>query len=223
MEILYMDTSIFEEETVFEKGMSLISMERKNKIRKYKNQMPARLSLGAGVLLRIALEEHGLGDQIGKIKIGVHGKPYLENTAFHFSLSHSGKYALCAISTLPIGADLQQIKVKLPQRTNRILTNGEKAYLARLTEEERIQTFYRLWARKESLLKWDGRGLRLPMEQFSFVQDDNLTDAILFEGNTLHFREYQELFQEYAVCLCNGTGIFPEKMRQITAGFLIKY
>lgn len=215
--LLYMDVTIFEEEALFEKGMSMVSAERREKILKFKNPMTARLSLGAGVLLRIALDEFGLGDKIDQMETGAYGKPYLKDIAFHFSLSHSGHYAICAFSNAPIGADLQQIKEKLPARTTRILSAAEKAHLDKLAETKRIQTFYRLWARKESLIKWDGRGLRLPMEQLSFVQDGILADAMVFEGKQLHFREYQDLFPEYAICLCDEIGIFSEKMVEITA------
>ncbi len=215
--LLYMDVTIFEEEALFQKGMSMISVERGEKIQKYKNPMTARLSLGAGVLLRIALDEFGLGDKIDQMETGAYGKPYLKDIAFHFSLSHSGHYAICAFSNAPIGADLQQIKEKLPVRTTRILSAAEKAYLDKLAETERIETFYRLWARKESLIKWDGRGLNLPMEQLSFVQDRILADAMILEGKRLYFREYQDLLPQYAICLCDEIGIFSEKMVEITA------
>lgn len=215
--ILYMDVTIFKEEALFLKGMSFIPTERRNKIQNFKSFMPARLSLGAGVLLKIALNRYGLEDKIDQIETEEHGKPYLKNTNFHFSLSHSGHYAVCAFSDKRIGADLQRIKEKLPQRTTKILSDTEKAYLDKLEERERIRTFYRLWARKESLSKWDGRGLRLPIEQLSFVQDGILQDMITFEGKTLYLREYSDLLPEYALCLCNETGIFTGKIEEITA------
>lgn len=220
--ILYMDVTIFEEEALFQKGMSLISTERREKIKKFKNPMTARLSLGASVLLKLALDEFGLGDKIDQIETGVYGKPYLKHTEFHFSLSHSGHYAICAFSNAPIGADLQQIKEKLPRRTTRILSDTEKAYLEQLTEAEQIRTFYRLWARKESLIKWDGRGLRLPIEQLSFVQQGILVDTITFEGKRLHIREYEDLIPLYAICLCDEIGIFSKNIVEITVQSLKK-
>lgn len=215
--ILYMDVNVFEEETLFEKGMSLVSADRREKIQKFKNPMTARLSLGAGVLLKLALDDSGLGDKMDQIEIGAHGKPYLKHAEFYFSLSHSGHYAICAFSIAPIGVDLQQIKEKLPGRTSRILSDEEKAYLDQLPEAEGTQLFYRLWARKESLIKWDGRGLHLPMEQLSFVQDGILADTMGFEGKQLYFREYQDLLPQYTICLCNEIGIFSEKILEITA------
>lgn len=217
MKILYMNTEILAEQKVFEKGMKLLSEKRKNKLQQFKSPMPARLSLGAGILLRIALEECGLGNQINQIAIGSYGKPYLQHTDFHFSLSHSGKYAVCAFSSAPIGADLQQIKEKLPCHTTKILSDAEKIYLNTFTKAKQIQLFYRLWARKESLAKWDGRGLRLSMEQLSFVWDGILLDKTFFEGKQLYFQEYQDLLPEYALCICCETDHFSEKIEEITA------
>ncbi len=222
-EVFYMDCSIFAEEAWRQKGLSMISQKRRAKLEKMKNSSHICRSLGAGVLLRLALEECGLGERAEEIKTGEHGKPYLEDAAFHFSLSHSGEYAVCAFSDAPIGVDLQQVRETIPRQTSRILTDAERTYLDALPEGERNLVFYRLWARKESLLKWDGRGLRLPMECFSLIQDGILTDAILFEGKNLYFREYPHLLPEYTLCLCDAVGIFPEKIRQITAESLTKH
>jgi len=222
-EIFYMDSRLFAEEIWRQKGLSMISSKRRAKLDKMKNDSSICQSLGAGVLLRLALEKCGLGERIEQIKTEAHGKPYLEDIAFHFSLSHSGTYAVCAFSDAPIGVDLQQVKEAMPRLTSRILTDAERDYLESLPEGERNLAFYRIWARKESLLKWDGRGLRLPMERFSLIQDGILTDAISFEGKQLYFREYSRLLPKYALCICDAAGNFPETIKEITAESLTKY
>lgn len=222
-EVFYMDCRIFAEEAWRQKGFSMISGKRRAKLEKLKNNSQIYQSLGAGVLLRLALEKCGSGDRIEQVKTGTHGKPYLEDTNFFFSLSHSGNYAVCGFSDAPIGIDLQRMKETMPRHTSRILTDTERAYLAELPEGVRSLVFYRLWARKESLLKWDGRGLRLPMEHFSLIQDGILMDAISFEGKKLYFREYPQLLPEYALCICDAAGYFPASIQEITAESLTKY
>lgn len=216
-EFLYMNVGILKDEALFVQGMSLISAERRNRILQFRNPSAARLSLGAGILLKIALDQCGFGDKIDQIQIGPYGKPYLQQKDFHFSLSHSGDYSICAFSHGRIGADLQRIKEKIPLRTRKILSPAEKAYLEKLPDTELIQAFYRLWAMKESLIKWDGRGLRLPLEKLSFVADDVLLDTILFEDKVLHFKEYHHLLPRYTISLCNEDGIFSENVAEITA------
>lgn len=215
-ELLYMNVGILQDEALFAQGMSLISAERRKRILQFRNPSAARLSLGAGVLLKIALDQCGFGDKIEQIQTGPYGKPYLPEKDFHFSLSHSGDYAICAFSDTPIGADLQQVKEKLPLQTRKILSVEEKEYLEKIPATERVQAFYRLWAMKESLIKWDGRGLRLPLEQLSFVADDVFLDTILFEDKVLHFKEYHHFLPRYSICLCNENGTFSEQTTEIT-------
>ena len=121
--ILYMDVSVFEDVLLYEKGKTLLSAERRMYIEKLKNPKTARLSLGAGVLLFFALQKCNYTEQLEKIKKTPLGKPYLKGIDFQFNLSHSGTYALCAYSNRNIGADLQQIKEKLPEKTEKILSN----------------------------------------------------------------------------------------------------
>lgn len=221
--ILYLNVKIFEDKDLFERGVALLSKERQERMNKLKNGMPARLSLGAGLLLRMAMERNGLADQKENIKYGKYGKPYLEGIDFHFSLSHSGEYAVCAYSDRPIGADLQRIKDKIPDHTNKILSEAEKGYLESRMGHERTIDFYRLWSRKESLLKWDGRGLGLPMQELSFIRQNMWSEQFVFEEKTLWFREFDVLFPKYTLCVCSEKGAFSTEPEDVTAEILTKY
>lgn len=218
--ILYMDVSVFEDTALYEKGMTLLSSERKQQIEKLKNPAAARLSLGAGVLLFLSLQKCNHAAQLEKIQKMPLGKPYLEGVDFQFSLSHSGCYALCAYSNKTIGADLQQIKEKMPEKTQKILSKEETLFLEQYTEEERRTLFYRLWARKESLIKWDGRGLRLPLAQLSFVQNGALTDTLAWEEKPLYFQEYPKSIEKYAICVCTEDKKFLSNATELTAEML---
>lgn len=214
-EILWMDTRILEDAHIFQRAMRRISDARRQKIERLQNPLSARLSLGAGILLSMALEQAKLLERQNEILFDAHGKPFLPNVPFHFSLSHSGHGALCAFGTDPIGADLQEIKSQLPQHTDRILSAAEKKYLDAMTEKERVCAFYRLWARKESLMKWDGRGLRLKLDTLSFVENGQLSDKIAYEGKMLFIREYRDFLPEYAVSICSESPHFSPVLKKI--------
>ncbi|WP_458406775.1 4'-phosphopantetheinyl transferase family protein [Anaerotignum sp.] len=220
--LLYMNVRILENKEAFQKGMRLISGDRRNKILSLKNDQPARLSLGAGLLLRIALERMGYLKYLNNIQYGKHGKPYISNLKFHFSLSHSGDYAVCAYSDSPIGMDLQKIKSKIPENTKRILSDSERLYLQNQNKEIKIETFYRFWAIKESIIKWDGRGLRLPLQDISLVEQERIVDQISFEGKQLFLKEYDTLFPDYALSICSENESFRCKAEEITLEFLIQ-
>ena len=121
---------------------------------------------------------------------------------------------------LHIGADLQQIKEKLPEKTEKILSKDETSFLTKFTQPEQTQLFYRLWARKESLIKWDGRGLRLPLQEISFIKNGTLTDILEWEDKTLYFKEYPKINENYAACICKEGADFALNAEEITAEML---
>lgn len=92
---------------------------------------------------------------------GEKGKPYLREYPFYFNLSHSGEYAVCAVSDQEIGADIQQcVSVNAERLAGRFFSTEEcRALSSCETEEEKRQFFFRLWARKEAYGKLIGEGI----------------------------------------------------------------
>lgn len=221
--ILFLNTEIFQNDSVYKKAFSLISDDRKEKIKKIKSPMPARLSLGAGLLTRIAMDQCNLGERINDIEYRKHGKPYLNHTNFHFNLSHSCHYVVCAYADEAIGIDLQRIKKDIPKHTRKILSSEEIEYLDTLKEDEKIIAFYQLWSRKESLIKWDGRGLHIPLSSISFINQGQLETSVYFEGEKLYISEFDLWLPDYTFCICSQKESFPENIMEVTAEFLTKY
>ena len=66
------------------------------------------LSLGAGLLLYYLLEQEHISDK--RLDATVCGKPKLAAAEKpQFNLSHSGEYAVCALSDKPVGVDIEEI------------------------------------------------------------------------------------------------------------------
>lgn len=116
----------------------------------------ARLSLGAWIALRCALYFNGL--EYGKWRTAKGGKPFLEGVAAKFSLSHSGRYALCALSDREVGCDIQRVRPVDDRVADRVLCGREKEVYAGLASD-REDFFFRVWTMKESYLKYTGKGL----------------------------------------------------------------
>ena len=218
--ILYLNINLFEDDILVDKAMALISAERREKTKKLKNPVPAKLSLGAGVLLRIALEQAGHGDYLDQIKYGMHGKPFFEGIPFHFSLSHSGEYAICVYGDTPVGIDLQKIKRDIPVHTKKILSPVEATYLNQLQKPE---DFYKLWSRKESLIKWDGRGLKLVLNELSFIKNNEWVNEIQFEDNTLFIHDFNSLIPEYTCSICSDKPVKIGDIIEIDTKILTNY
>ena len=95
---------------------------------------------------------------------GSDGKPALNNSLLsplQFNLSHSGAWAVLALSVdLALGVDLEKIDLALDHAAlaARFLTSAENAHLHAVPRQRQRREFYRLWTRKEALLKGQGRG-----------------------------------------------------------------
>lgn len=114
-----------------------------------------------------------------------HGKPYFrEFPGVQFSISHSGGYAACALSSVPCGLDIQEIR---PIRTRRLLertmTQEEQENIENAENPE--WEFCKYWAMKESFLKLTGEGITrsmkdIPVPQWyeMFVLQDKIAGCI---------------------------------------------
>lgn len=222
-EVMLIDVKMFAEQAIYEKAMELILPQRREIIARLKNPMAAARSLGAGVLLSIALSQYGISEKAIETETLPHGKPYIPGDSFHFNLSHSGDYALCVYDDAPVGCDVQILKQTLPKGLERILSPEERAFFFEFDENRRITTFFRIWSRKESLLKQEGSGLQISLSDISVIKNGIFMDELLFHGKHIFFREYQELMPEYAVCVCGESRKFPAKINEITAEILTKY
>lgn len=83
------------------------------------------------------------------------GKPYLPAcSGLHFSISHSGSLVVCAISSVPVGVDLELPRTVNPAVAARWFSPEEQALL-----EQEPSAFFDLWMAKEAVLKEIGCGL----------------------------------------------------------------
>lgn len=95
------------------------------------------------------------------------GKPFLPaRPEFHYSISHSGEWVVCAVGAVPLGVDIQ---VERPMRPAvfRALSAAEQAELDGLAERERLSDFFDVWCLKEAYSKAIGLGLQARFRDFS--------------------------------------------------------
>ena len=185
---LLIDTGVFEDAARFDAAFEMLPAVRKEKILKYRFPEDQRLSLGVGVLLEEAIKDAGLKTEAAalhpEILEGPQGKPYLKGfeDRFQFSLSHSGTFAFCVYAFDPVGpvpavgCDIEKIGTANFGIAERFFSPEEKAFLNTLSGEEKNTAFYRLWTLKESILKADGRGTKIPLDSFTVrISEDKKT------------------------------------------------
>lgn len=150
---------------------------RQEKVMRYRSREDQKRSLLAGYLLQTAVKrELGLPEEAPPLPFeyayGEQGKPLLENyPAIHFNLSHSGCYAICAVSEHPVGADIQQIKMTGEGVAERFFSGKDAKLLQHMEEGQREQMFCRLWAIKEACMKWSGEGLAMGIQRLTTVRE----------------------------------------------------
>lgn len=102
-------------------------------------------------------------------------KPYLDNKVAsfpYFNLSHSGHFALLAVSDLaPIGVDIEMTN-EIQDAVNvakRFFSKQENSELEMVNEEKFIHHFYQIWTAKEAVIKANGWGMSAPLNTFDVM------------------------------------------------------
>lgn len=86
------------------------------------------------------------------------GKPFAENCPLHFNISHSGDWVACAVSSRPIGIDIEQMRQPDLKIARRLCTPEELAWLAP-DEPDAPCRLLQIWTAKEAYFKWKGSGI----------------------------------------------------------------
>lgn len=133
--------------------------------------MVARAGLRIILSRYLDLEE----DQI-IFKYNDHGKPCLDiahRRDLCFNLAHSSGRAVLAVARgAEVGVDIERIDSALDYQSisGRYFSEAEKLSLRRAHPHKRRRVFYRLWTRKEAILKQQGSGFKKTPDQSSEEQ-----------------------------------------------------
>lgn len=203
-----LDTDCFIDYNFFNRYFQSVSPQRQKKISRLVPQASKRLSLGAGVTLSIALADFGLYGNDAEIKYNEKGKPFLKNNAYHISISHSGHYAVVAISSSKVGVDIEEVKPIEDGVIKRVTTIDEQAQI------KNLQDFYRLWTAKECILKITGDGLGGGMENIDLLlKKDTISVITSPVESMLYLKEYD--IPNFCLTVCSEEDNFTNEVKMI--------
>lgn len=204
--------------------MSFPSVHKQEGIKRFRNSEDALRTLISDILARTIVHEQL---KIDKRKVifhnGEYGKPYLESvTPFHFNLSHSGRWVVCAADNEPVGIDIELVKPIDLTYAKHFLTQDECVELFSYPESERLEYFYQLWTLKESYIKAIGKGLFLPLQSFTISTKGrgNYFDTAI-DGKPWYFKCYQ-LDSQYKAAVCASNNGHPEEIAVYSSQQLIR-
>ncbi|QNK65027.1 4'-phosphopantetheinyl transferase superfamily protein [Pedobacter sp. PAMC26386] len=108
-------------------------------------------------------------------RIDGHGKPYLVNSSYTISLSHSFDYAAVMIGKKNgVGVDIERIESKIQRIRHKFLSDPELLHV-----KDNIDALYVCWCIKEAIYKWYGK------KGLGFKRDIHIQPFELQEEGTL--------------------------------------
>jgi len=188
-----------------------LSDYRLEKLQRIKSEAQRRQSIGAELLLAAALEACGAQSTPPlSIYADKDGKPQLCGGGLCFNLSHSGDYAACAVSSAPVGVDIQKIGPQVERVAHRVFLPEELSMIERSADQDNCFTL--LWALKESYLKYLGTGLRRAMNSFSVCIDSG-GRAHVAGDDSCRMRHWAP--EGYHIAVCTGAQLEDTELKKI--------
>jgi len=115
-----------------------------------------------------------------------YGKPYLENNPLYFNISHCSNYIAIAISDKEIGIDIERFDHYRESLIEKVCSIEEIKEIE--NSDNKDVEFIRIWCMKESLVKCEGRGIKLNMKD------------VLREKEKYNFNIYR--YEKYLISVC---------------------
>ena len=146
------------DDNIFDFLIQFVSAEKRERIYRQKVKQNADNMLVGAALTRLLLWKKFHVPPTASIAYGIYGKPFLSDYPnVHFNISHSGAYAVCAVSDRPIGVDVQAIRPYNPDVAKYVCSFNELMQIE--SSSDPASEFTRIWTRKEAHLKMFGCGL----------------------------------------------------------------
>ncbi len=158
-----------------------------------------RFVAARGLLREVLAGYTGLGPNRIRFAYGANGKPRWEapspgSAALDFNLSHSSALALLAVSRGgPVGIDVEEVRPGYADEgiAERFFSPGEAASLRAIASGRRDESFFRVWTRKEAVVKALGEGLASSLTRFSVATDpDAVASRPTGEASLAALREW---------------------------------
>ena len=133
------------------------------------------------------------------IKIADTKKPFLEDEAYHFSISHCDEYAAAIVSkTERVGVDVEIPSFKIDRIKNKFLSEEE---LLNLNSDFLITQLTLMWCCKETVFKWWSYGgvdfsEKIRLQPFELQPDGKLSVDFLLGDQSdliLHYKIFDKL------------------------------
>ena len=187
---------------VCENDINLLHKKQQERIKNIKNERARKQALAAELLVFYSIKKlRPKNIPIPPLRAaGEFGKPYFtENSDFKFNISHSGDWAVIAVSDCEIGIDIEKIGKLRTNVAKRILHEKEKQEFFALNVNFYRIKFYDYWVLKESIVKATGRGMNDSFSDICIKFVDEITPQIDEKQLKLFLLPFEN---EYKIGIC---------------------
>lgn len=195
-----------------------LSPKRRVIINNYKQHEDACRALTSVLLLKQIIKDHlGVEFSDSIVDYNNYGKAFLPDFPFfHFNISHSGQWVVCAIDETPIGIDIEQVQpIDYIGIARDCFCIEEYHELLSKSGSELGNYFYSLWTAKESYIKALGKGLSVPLDSFAIKIKENRVCVKAknpHSGNRKMFFKQYDVINNYKLTVCAEHFCFPEEI-----------
>ncbi len=133
------------------------------KINRFRRWQDQHASLLGKLLLQQALSQVGYpSDSLYRLQYNEYNRPFLDKHV-DFNISHAGEYVICAIILDGrLGIDIEAIRIIDLADFYHYMTPQQ--WQAITNSWDTFEVFYNYWTIKESVIKAEGRGLSIPLQ-----------------------------------------------------------
>ncbi|MBR1866220.1 MAG: 4'-phosphopantetheinyl transferase superfamily protein [Lachnospiraceae bacterium] len=190
--------------------LSVLPEERQERFRKLQQRERAGHYIVTSAFMQYGISRAlELPIQGIRYQYGIQGKPELVESLVEqtgkadFSLSHSGSYAVLAVSDVAVGMDVERKMQNRDRIAKRFFCREEYEDIQNgRDEKERNRRFLAYWTMKEAYIKRDGRGLQIPLSSFRIHRYDRTCSVV--EGREAYFATVPLEDTSYMVSVCSG-------------------
>lgn len=198
-----------------EKLTMFISKARRKSINNFYKYINKIQSIFGEILIRKIIQDNfKINNKSISFYKNDYGKPVLiNNSKFHFNISHSGEWVVCVVNDSPVGIDIEKIQLIDYSVTDFILSEKEYKNFTQISDENKLSYFYYLWTLKESYIKAEGKGLSIPLNEFTIECDLQMIPILLGDKlNKTIFKNYN-IDPNYVLSVCASENNFDKNVK----------
>lgn len=199
--------------------LQYVSAEKRQRLSRIREPQSFAHSLIGDLLVRyLAVQYLGLSNEDLHFRTNQYGKPYLlaPPRPFHFSLSHSGCWVVCAVGQNPVGVDVQLMEPVDDNFAQKVMTPEAYEHYLSLPHPQKLDYFYELWTLQESYLKLIGEGFA--NKQLGILSHH---DSLLPDDNNLHF-QVGNLESNYKLAVCTRSVSFELALSHVGLEYILQ-